>query len=385
MLTDHLQGIVYFVTLLLLIATSNLLVLRRLGKQQPPKGIYRVSILVPARDEEDNIESCIRSLLAQDYPDYQIIVLDDHSTDRTRPILDEIARGHSQLTILSGQALPSGWLGKHWACQQLGEASDGDLLLFTDADTRHKPQALSQAVSALQREKAEMLSALVHQEVSSWTEKLAVPVMSWSIFSVFPFLIAHIVRLPLLALANGQYILFTRQAYLQIGGHAAVRDDPVDDIALARRAARLGIRWRMVDATPQVSCRMYRHRRQVFEGFTKNLYATFGRILPLYLFIWLWMAVAFVEPWALIIWYSLGKILEIPNPWITQASLQLIAAAILLSFLQWGLVYWRLRFPIRLILIYPLSVLFFAWLAFRSMIFNITGKATWKGRMIGNP
>ena len=385
MLTDHLEGIVYFVTLLLLIATSNLLVLRRLGKQQPPKGIYRVSILVPARDEQDNIESCIRSLLAQDYPDYQIIVLDDHSTDRTRPILDEIAREHSQLTVLSGQALPSGWLGKHWACQQLGEASDGDLLLFTDADTRHKPQALSQAVSALQHEKAEMLSALVHQEVSSWTEKLAVPVMSWSIFSVFPFLIAHSVRLPLLALANGQYILFTRQAYQQIGGHAAVRADPVDDIALARRAARLGIRWRMVDATPQVSCRMYRHRRQVLEGFTKNLYATFGRIPPLYLFIWLWMAVAFVEPWALIIWYSLGKILVIPTPWITQASLKLIAAAILLSFLQWGLVYWRLRFPIRLILIYPLSVLFFAWLAFRSMIFNITGKATWKGRMIGNP
>lgn len=385
LLAVHLEGLLYFLLALLLIAGSNIMAMRRFGKLKKPAAPPRVSILVPARDEELNIHRCITSLLAQDYPDFQVIALDDHSTDRTLTILNELAATDIRLTVLSGKDLPAGWLGKHWACHQLSQAADGEWLLFTDADTVHRPETVSQAVSAATLTGAHMLSALVRQEVGSWAERLAVPVMNWSIFSIFPFMLVHSLRLPFLAIANGQFLLFTRQAYQKLGGHAAIRSDPVDDIALARTAARLGVRWRMVDATGLVACRMYRHRKQVIEGFTKNLYATFGKILPLYLFVWVWLVVLFLEPLVLAAW---GVIFIIGggSPSAQQIYiLQLSTAAILLSLFQWSLVYWRLRFPIKLAWLYPASVVFFAGLAFRSLVFSLARKTTWKGRIIHSP
>jgi hypothetical protein len=127
---------------------------------------------------------------------------------------------------------------------------------------------------------------------------------------------------------------------------------------------------------------MYRHRKQVVEGFTKNLFATFGRILPLYLFVWIWLVIAFLEP-LLVVGMA---ILQAVNAGAAGAGdiylTQLAIAAILLSLAQWGLVYWRLSFPLKLIFLYPVSVVYFAGLAFRSLIYNLTGKATWKGRTI---
>ena len=382
MWVDHLEGLLIFIAVLLLIAAGNILTLQRLGRLPPPQKTPRASILVPARNEENNIQSCITSLLAQDYPDFQVIALDDHSTDNTGPLLTAMAENDARLIVLAGKDLPTGWLGKHWACQQLSESADGEYLLFTDADTVHEQPALSQAVFAMQHTQADMLSALVHQRVDTWSERLAVPVMNWSILSIFPFFLAHSLPLPMLAIANGQFLLFRREAYAMLGGHAAIRSDPVDDIALARRAAQLRIRWRMVDATAVVHCRMYRHRKQVVEGFTKNLFATFGRILPLYLFVWIWLVIAFLEP-LLVVGMA---ILQAVNAGAAGAGdiylTQLAIAAILLSLAQWGLVYWRLSFPLKLIFLYPVSVVYFAGLAFRSLIYNLTGKSTWKGRTI---
>jgi chlorobactene glucosyltransferase len=385
MWVDHLEGLLIFIAVLLLIAAGNILTLLRLGRLQPPQKTPRTSILVPARNEENNIQACIASLLAQDYPDFQVIALDDHSTDLTGSMLTAIAENDARLIVLAGKDLPTGWLGKHWACQQLSESADGELLLFTDADTVHDKNALPQAVTALQQTQAAMLSALVHQRVVTWSERLAVPVMNWSILSIFPFFLAHSLPLPMLAIANGQFLLFRREAYAQLGGHAAIKSDPVDDIALARRAAQLRIRWRMVDASAVVHCRMYRHRKQVLEGFTKNLYATFGRILPLYLFIWIWLVIAFLEPLLVVARAIYQMVIVGPIGSEDIYLTQLAIAAIILTLAQWGLVYWRLSFPIRLIILYPVSVIYFAGLALRSLIFNLTGKATWKGRVIRNP
>jgi len=191
MWVDHLEALLIFIAVLLLIAAGNILTLHRLGRLSPPQKKPRTSILVPARNEENNIQSCITSLLAQDYPDFQVIALDDHSTDLTRSILNAMAENDARLIVLAGKDLPTGWLGKHWACQQLSESADGELLLFTDADTVHDKNALLQAVAALQKTQAAMISALVHQRVVTWSERLAVPVMNWSILSIFPFFLAH--------------------------------------------------------------------------------------------------------------------------------------------------------------------------------------------------
>ncbi|MGB3060724.1 MAG: glycosyltransferase, partial [Anaerolineae bacterium] len=183
-----------FAACLVLIALSNWRLLRRAGDWAPPTAWPRVSVLVPARNEDVNIGDCVRSLLAQDYPDCEVIVLDDQSCDRTGEILAELASQDRRLRVIPGLALPEGWLGKHWACQQLAESATGDLLFFTDADTRHEPQSLRHGIAALMAEQADLLTACPRQEVVTWAEKLVVPFFPWSILSFLPLALAYRVR-----------------------------------------------------------------------------------------------------------------------------------------------------------------------------------------------
>ena len=168
---------ILFEAVLLLIVLSNLHRLRRLGEDPPPGRWPRVSVLVPARNEEINIEACTRSLLAQQYADFQVLVLDDNSSDRTWPIVSQLAAEDRRLQVYRGEALPAGWLGKHWACHQLAQTANGELLLFTDADTRHHPLTLRQSVSALAAEDVDLLTALPREIVVSWAERLLVPLI----------------------------------------------------------------------------------------------------------------------------------------------------------------------------------------------------------------
>ncbi len=190
----HQLGIVVFLGILLAIALGNLLALRRLGTYPFPPQLPRVSVLLPARNEEAVIGDCVRSLLAQDYPDFEVLVLDDGSTDGTGDVLAALARTDDRLRVLSGQPLPEGWLGKHWACQQLAEAATGELLLFTDADTVHHPQALRLGVAAMEAERADLMSGFLRQRLLTWGERLTVPAIFWCFFSFLPLALAHRVR-----------------------------------------------------------------------------------------------------------------------------------------------------------------------------------------------
>ena len=127
---------------ILIIVISNIRLLKVLGKYPKPSSFPKISVLVPARNEEGNIKDCLDSLLSQEYPDFQVIVLDDNSTDRTWEILSELAKNNNKLSIIKGKPLPPGWFGKHWACHQLAENAEGDLILFTDADQIQKPYCL---------------------------------------------------------------------------------------------------------------------------------------------------------------------------------------------------------------------------------------------------
>lgn len=165
-LVSHEWSLVVFMAVLAAIALTNLVAMRRLGRHRALPYYPAVSILVPARDEERNIVACVESLLRQDYPEFEVIVLDDDSRDATGPLLQEIqTRSRARLRILPGEPLPVGWLGKHWACHQLAQAAQSEMLLFTDADTEHHPCALRGAVEALAAEGAGALSVLPRQEV----------------------------------------------------------------------------------------------------------------------------------------------------------------------------------------------------------------------------
>lgn len=368
-----------FTAVLLLIALSNWLTLRRLGSYPVPDHFPRVSVLIPARNEEANIGACVRSFLAQDYPDFEVVVLDDHSTDRTAAILAVLAATDSRLRILAGQPLPDGWLGKHWACHQLSQGAAGELLLFTDADTRHGPRSIRAGVAALLCESADLLTAIPRQEVGTWAEKLAVPlVMQWGTFAFLPLALAFRLHAPQFTASIGQYMLFRREPFTRIGGFAAVRQSAIDDLALGRLTVASGYRWRLADATREVSCRMYRSAREVFEGFSKNLFAGFDyRLLP-FVVAWLWMLVVFLQP-LLTLFLALGGV-PFPPPGLPWSAAQVILAVALFSVCCR-----RFVLPTYLALCYPATIALVAILAFRSAFLAVLGRSTWKGRTLLRP
>lgn len=387
----HQISLLYFLGVLLLIALGNLWSWRRLGSYEPairPVGSVpcaglsssspRVSVLVPVRQEAANVGPCVRSLLAQDYSEFEVLALDDESTDGTAEVLMPLAQQDPRLRVLHGAPPPAGWLGKHWACHQLAQAATGDLLLFVDADTRHAPQALQHAVAALQAEQADLVSVFPRQEVGSWAERLVVPIMQWSLSSFLPLGLAYRLRWPHLSAATGQFMLFRRDAYELVGGHAAVRRNAVDDVALTRAIGAKGLRWRLLDGHPYIRCRMYRNFRQVYDGFAKNLFAMFGYNIPLFLFIWLWLLMVFWEPLAVLTLGALGRV-------VGPQSLTLAAWAVLLSLLLWGFTHWRFGFPLSLTFVYPLNMLLTVVIALRSMVLTLAGRATWKGRCMPRP
>jgi len=371
-------AIIVFLLVIVAVVISNLIILNRMRlKRYPlPKHLPRVSVMVPARNEEENIASCIESLLNQDYHDFELLVLDDHSADRTWQILQGLAVSHRRLRIMKGKPLPEGWLGKHWACHQMVEEASGELFLFTDADTRHHPLALRSAVAALTDEAADLLTALPKGEVGSWGAKLIVPLMPSGLLALLPLGIAYRVRCPALSAAIGSFMLFRREALKKVGGFEAVRKNPVDDIDLGRRIKAQGLRWRLADGQDRISCWMYSNFREAFEGFAKSLYAAFNRSVPVFLLIWLWLAIAFLEPLVVLAL----RIAGVPIP---SLPLILAGAAIGISLLLWGISLWRFRFPIHLAFLYPLSMLIGFVIAMYSMIATISGRALWKGRRVG--
>jgi chlorobactene glucosyltransferase len=277
----------------------------------------RVSILVPARNEARNIEACVGSLLAQDYPNYELIVLDDHSDDGT----GDIARclgllDDGERRIISGAPLPTGWTGKGWACHQLSLAAKGEFLFFTDADTAHVPGTVSAAVAAAREYRADLLSAWPRLITATWSEKLIIPMIVLLGMVIYPhWLVLLLQRYPHLAAglpnfarrglgaANGQFMFFTRAGYDCIGGHAALRDHLVEDVALGRAvAARMGEGLRLLNCESLrfSTCRMYRSFGEVWEGFTKNIRAAFEDSLAAFLGLGVLQVCGFLLPFVFV-------------------------------------------------------------------------------------
>ena len=372
---DHLGGIVIFLAILLLISFINLLTLKRLGKFPDPPHTPRVSLLVPARNEARSIEGCARGLLAQDYPDFEVIILDDESTDGTGEILARLASEDKRLRVIGGQPLPSGWLGKNWACQQLSQAASGDYLLFTDADTSHDPLMLRDSIAAALATQADLLSGMPHQEVKTWGEQLLVPILAWSFMAFIPLALAERVRAAFLSVSIGQFLLFRRSAYDVSGGHTAVRDKVVEDFELARNIKKAGLQWRFVDATTRIQCRMYHNFREVFDGLSKNLFLVFGNIF-FFALAWSALVISFLEPQLILLLALLGVVLPIK---LVLLSILAIGQAILL----WGLTDLRFGFPIKQAAFYPLTIVLSVVIGLRSMVAHTFKRdVTWKGRSV---
>ncbi len=265
------------VILLILLALffNTLLNLKRMSPEDSGRFVEEwpsVSILVPVRNEEKNIRRLLQSLLKQDYPDFEIIVLDDGSTDRTWAIVSELAARNPRLRAVQSEKLPPGWTGKNWACYQLSQLAKGELFLFTDADTVHSSVALRQAVASARRHQSGLLSALPRFEARTWSEKLYMPLIPWAFISLLPFFWVNSRRGRQVPAVLGPFLLLPRQVYAECGGHQAIRNNLVDDISLARQVIRHGERTTLIDGSHFFRIRFYTCFRDLWTGFSKNSY-----------------------------------------------------------------------------------------------------------------
>ncbi|HKD77426.1 MAG TPA: glycosyltransferase, partial [Ktedonobacterales bacterium] len=243
------QWIVTIILALLLANTaSNLLWLRRPLHQQAPVDAPFVSILIPARNEARSIAHCVESLMRQDYPRFEILVLDDHSEDDTAAVVEQFCHA-SNVRLLHGKPLPPGWHGKAYACAQLAQAARGEWLLFVDADTVHAPDCLTTTMRAAQAQRADLLTLIPHIQIGTVGEALLLPVIGLTFGSLMPLPLVTRSRWSFIAGALGPFLLFRREMYDRIGGHAAVRAEIVEDMRLSRMVKRHGGRVAWIDGT----------------------------------------------------------------------------------------------------------------------------------------
>jgi chlorobactene glucosyltransferase len=336
----------------------------------------RVSICIPARNEAAVIQQTVRTLLAQTYPNFELLLLDDHSEDGTAALALAAAAGDARLRVLTGKTLPAGWHGKNWACQQLGEAAQGEWLVFSDADVRWQPTALPALIAEAQRSRADLLSVWPTQSTVTWGERLVVPLMALVILGYLPALAVHHVPFASLAAACGQCLCFHRSAYRNIGGHEAVRARIIEDIVFARLIKRSGLRLRSADGASLIGCRMYTRWSEVRDGYAKNIIAGYGSVIGLLLgtlFHWL----VFLLPWGLLLALLLGM-------WQTDAQTALgIGGLCLLGIGVRALTAATTHQRVGDALLMPLSALAMTVIAGRALWWRARyGGVRWKGRTI---
>jgi chlorobactene glucosyltransferase len=291
-------GLVSFM-LNLILNLRNLKVPR--GDSKIPEPAPLVSILVPARDEEANIGVCLESLQKQDYPSFEILVLDDNSSDNTASIVNQVVAKDNRVQLIIGEPLPEGWAGKPFACYQLAKKARGSWLLFVDADTMHAPHMIRGVLALALKLGSSLLSGFPRQLANSLPQKVAIPVLYFVILSWVPLWWLHRSKQPKPSVAIGQVLLFSRDEYWRIGGHKAVKSRILEDVWLGIEVNRHGGRHIAVDLSSVVSCNMYRSLGAMWEGFIKWIYSVAaispvalvvmlvaGYIFFLAPFYWLW-------------------------------------------------------------------------------------------------
>lgn len=332
-----------------------------------------VSVLIPARDEEANIEACVRAALADESHVVEVIVYDDQSTDRTADLVLSLAAEDPRVRLLNGAALPPGWIGKPHACHRLAASARGDVLLFVDADTMLEDGGVTRILSLLgpNGSRAHAVTAVPRQDVGTAFEKLIVPLLILTYTSWFPLLLVSRSRDPRFLAANGQLLAVTRVAYDDVGGFESVKNELVDDMAFCRRLKVQGHRLVFADGFRMARCRMYQGARQVWDGFSKNLYEGIGATpFALAVVVALYTA-CFVLPY--LAWlggFALGD----------SAVLGAAAVGIVINVALRALLALRFAQPWIGVALHPISVLGLLAIAFNSLRWSAQNRLRWRGR-----
>ncbi len=341
-----------------------------------PTNPAAISILIPARNEASVIDNTIRAHLNQHYPSFELCLLDDASTDGTAEIAQLAAQKDPHFRVITGQPLPSGWLGKNWACHQLAQTAQHGILVFTDADVQWQPASLTAVVALLEKSGADMLTVWPTQQTLTWGERLVVPLMSLAIMAYLPEFMVRFSPFASFAAANGQCIVMRRSAYAKIGGHQAVRANIVEDVILAKRIKSAGLKLVMVDGNHFIQCRMYDGWPEVRDGFAKNILAGHGNSILFLLFSTVFHWLIFVAP---LLWLIGGAIVNLGPVWPIW-PLVLVGLGVGTRMISAAVTHQRLLDALFM----PLSVILMTRIALRSIQWRLTGGPQWKGRVIAH-
>lgn len=329
-----------------------------------------VSVCIPARDEEANIEACVRAVLASDHENLEVLVYDDESTDQTGAILDRLLAGDPRVRSVPTRPLPAGWNGKQHACDRMGRTANGEWALFLDADVRLEPAAVRLALAFAGSAKADLVSTFPRQVTGSLGERLLTPMIFFVLLSYLPLGRMRGTMDPSTSAACGQFILARRTAYVEAGGHAAFKDSMHDGVKMPRAFRRHGFTTDLFDGTDLASVRMYHGWRAAWSGFTKNAFEALGSV-ALLVCMTVFHAVAHVGPWALLVVAAMGR---------DPALGAIAAAAVGCNIAQRWLLSGRFGHPRSLALWHPVTVLLMILVQWHSLVLHLTRKRAWKGR-----
>ena len=359
----------------LVVTISNLLFFDNLDSTIDIINKPLVSILVPARNEESGIRTCISSLINQDYDNLEILVLDDNSSDMTAEIIQSLSGSNNRLKLIHGSPLPPGWIGKNWACQQLTSVAAGDLLIFIDADTILSRNTVSKAVIEYTRRGADLLTIMPKRTSDSVTEKLLFNFMDWATFCWIPIRFAQNIKFPHISATFGQFMLFKKESYMSIGGHSAIRDNPLDDFELGRMTKRSGLKWILFTGSHHVQVMPYKNNREAFQGISRSIFPALDYrvsilvglstgimlvgFLPLAT---LTLGLLYIDYDKLIIFLAATSLLFFSIPWITICR--------------------KFEHKIFLAALYPISISLMVIVAFHSLFTYSFGSTNWKEREI---
>lgn len=340
-----------------------------LKKGKQPQLFPSVSLLIPARNEEKNIAACLQSLSKQDYPELEIIVLNDHSEDQTAALVKDYSSTDKRISLMEGKALPDDWAGKNWACFQLAQKAKNEVFIFTDADTFHAPDAVSKTVYWMHKYGLDFLSAFPQQKTVTFAEKLIVPVIDFFVYSLLPLWFTKWFSSDAIAAANGQWIAFKKEAYFSIGGHESVKKEIVEDVELQKECKRANLKTLTLAGTGTVFCRMYHSPLEVWQGFSKNFYGLSGKKISVFFFFIVFLFLTTLLPYVVLLWKGIPLYISLSlvglNLW-----LRLILAL-------------RFKHPLLVsVFLHPFTMLAAIIIGLNSFRYFKKGYFVWKGRSI---
>jgi hypothetical protein len=354
----------------------NLFFYRRTAPAPSVVSAGSLSVLIPARNEERNIRATLEAVLASRNVQFEVIVLDDHSTDRTAGIVSEFAGRDSRVRLESAPPLPAGWCGKQHACNVLARLARHPLLVFIDADVRLAPDALARMggfMNSPGRKPAlqvALASGVPHQELGTVSERLLLPLIHFVLLGYLPMALMRWTKLDGFSAGCGQLFIARADAYHAAGGHAMIRTTLHDGVKLPRLFRRAGFRTDLFDATDIATCRMYQTNAETWRGLGRN--ATEGLGAP-----------GTVVPMTVLLLGGqvMPFVLLIGAAFLSSTAMAMTFTSVLLAWLPRLIGVWRFRQPPGSALLHPLGVLALLSIQWAALLRSFTGKpAEWKGR-----